>query len=724
MIIKSLRIKNFRSYYGDNEFKFSDGLTLIIGDNGDGKTTFFEALEWLFNTSFENKESTNISEMKKSELAIGDSDTLCVSIVFEHDGEKELIKSFTFEKIDENSFKPRDFSFNGYETIGSERSLISGKELIDRCFDSFIRKYCLFKGESQLNVFDDPTALKTLVDKFSDIRKFEKYVNVTTELEKKSDEAYKKECRLDKKISQQAEILEQQLLELNTEIFNLRKDLRKQEEVASSYKIKLEDLEKNQETSEKYQDIMNRIKTLSEKRTKFKGMILENFNAQLLENFWILAPYPSIFEEFQKKVSSFGKEKRSQHEKYIAQQAATEAKREVIDQITTFANAKCQLPWDLPDKETMQEMLDDEICKVCGREAKKGSEAYKFMYSKLQQYLQHMEQKAAESVVEESKKKTLFINKYIDELRTMSISFGGTTAEDIVKKKTEIIDRFEFIGARKIDIEKLDKEIQELEDEKSRLLIQADGISEELLEKDFKDIKGFFEQEGRAKSRINEYQNKLDLSEQQKAELEKEFSNLDPTTNIAKIYNKVHILLSKVMEAFANAKEENLRRFLALLETRANYYLDKLNANDFRGIIRINSTINESAEIKLFSSNGTYICDPGGAQETTMYMSVLFAISDITTIKREEDYPLIFDAPTSSFGAFKENVFYNIIDKIKKQCIIVTKDLLEVDKITGIKRLNEDKINELTCKVYRIEKQEDYEPTDLSTIRTIIKPIK
>lgn len=29
------------------------------------------------------------------------------------------------------------------------------------------------------------------------------------------------------------------------------------------------------------------------------------------------------------------------------------------------------LPWNLPDKETMQEMIDDEICKVCGRPAKK-----------------------------------------------------------------------------------------------------------------------------------------------------------------------------------------------------------------------------------------------------------------------------------------------------------------------------------------------------------------
>jgi len=55
MIIKEITIKNFRSYYGDNKFVFSDGLTLIVGDNGDGKTTFFDALQWLFNNTLDEK---------------------------------------------------------------------------------------------------------------------------------------------------------------------------------------------------------------------------------------------------------------------------------------------------------------------------------------------------------------------------------------------------------------------------------------------------------------------------------------------------------------------------------------------------------------------------------------------------------------------------------------------------------------------------------------------
>ena len=53
MIIKNITIENFRSYYGVKSMDIGDGLTLIIGANGDGKTTFFEALEWLFDTTVE-----------------------------------------------------------------------------------------------------------------------------------------------------------------------------------------------------------------------------------------------------------------------------------------------------------------------------------------------------------------------------------------------------------------------------------------------------------------------------------------------------------------------------------------------------------------------------------------------------------------------------------------------------------------------------------------------
>lgn len=85
MRIKSIDIKNFRSYYGENNhFEFSDGLTLILGDNGDGKTTFFEALEWLFDTTSERANLSNVSEMRKSKLEIGEHDEVYVAMTFDH----------------------------------------------------------------------------------------------------------------------------------------------------------------------------------------------------------------------------------------------------------------------------------------------------------------------------------------------------------------------------------------------------------------------------------------------------------------------------------------------------------------------------------------------------------------------------------------------------------------------------------------------------------------
>lgn len=130
--------------------------------------------------------------MRKSELDEDEADTMSVSM-FLSIMEKRGVEESDLRK-EKRSMSSDEFAFKGYETNGAERMQRKGSSLIDVCFDAFIRKYCLFKGESQLNVFNEKEALRTLVDKFSDIRKFEDYVAVT-ELEAKSDGAYAKECR-------------------------------------------------------------------------------------------------------------------------------------------------------------------------------------------------------------------------------------------------------------------------------------------------------------------------------------------------------------------------------------------------------------------------------------------------------------------------------------------------------------------------------------------------
>jgi len=268
------------------------------------------------------------------------------------------------------------------------------------------------------------------------------------------------------------------------------------------------------------------------------------------------------------------------------------------------------------------------------------------------------------------------------------------------------------------DVKVLDEEIKDIEDEKSRLLLQAGNVSESLLSSKFQDIKGLFEQSKQAEVRLTELNGDLNVLNIKMKDLKDRLEDLNPSSTQTKITKKVHYTLEMIYKAFQKAKEYNLKQFLGDLENRANNYLEELSASDFHGQIRLVSTTEETTGIRLFSSNNTEIKKPSGSQKTVMYISILFAISDFTKEKREEDYPLIFDAATSSFGDSKEEGFYNIIDKkIKKQCIIATKDFITKGQV----RTND--IEKLSCSVYRIKK-DNFDSSNLATIQTIIERIK
>ena len=384
-----------------------------------------------------------------------------------------------------------------------------------------------------------------------------------------------------------------------------------------------------------------------------------------------------------------------------------------------LVNGAPELPWYLPNQETMEEMLHDHICKVCGRPAEEESDAYAFMLNKLNLYKEHIALEAKRKSEKEAiKEMELFKYNNIEDLHNLSISLSGNNESQINSIAREISDRRSLVFRLNQDLKEIERQIQEIKDEKSRLLIQAGDVSEDVLEKDFKDIKGLFEQKERANVRLTELKGELDILQKQKEEYQEQMDDLNPSSSLVRVYQETHRVLDEIAKAFLKAKNNNLRLFLTELEEKANTYVEKLSANDFHGEIRLRQTANDSTEIHLYSSNGTEIKKPSGSQKTVMYISVLFAISDFTQEKRDEDYPLIFDAATSSFGDSKEESFYNVIDNIKKQCIIATKDFITDSKV----RFSE--VEKLTCSVYRIKKVDGFDSTNMATIRTIIEKIK
>ena len=56
MYISTLKLLNFRSFKGEQEFHFTDGKNFVVGNNNVGKTTIFEAVDFLFNDLKRNQE--------------------------------------------------------------------------------------------------------------------------------------------------------------------------------------------------------------------------------------------------------------------------------------------------------------------------------------------------------------------------------------------------------------------------------------------------------------------------------------------------------------------------------------------------------------------------------------------------------------------------------------------------------------------------------------------
>ncbi len=465
---------------------------------------------------------------------------------------------------------------------------------------------------------------------------------MTSYFEQQSGNLVTKELKKDKKQEVIIKQLESDLNKVQSEISDVRNSINTKEKAVSDYETRLRILEENQEDAcENLQGINARIEQKKIEQRRLMGCINLDYNAMLLDDMWILRAYPSILSEYQKKVSALSREKRKLQKAEDERIAIEKGKQEAIKEIQKLANNATPLPWNLPDKETMQEMIDDEICKVCGRPAEKGSEAYNFMVNKLNEYLEHIRKESESAQQQETPIKPLFENTYINELHTRSIQLSGDTEQELSELATVIADRLLFVQTRKQDLEKVNKDLTEAEDAKMQLLIQTPDLTEEMLIKNFKDFKGLSDSSKRASLDLQDLNHKLEELEIQKQELKDKQNQIVPSNGIVRVYQKVHITLERIMKAFEAAKDRNVEEFIKTLEEQANIYLKKLNADDFRGVIKIKRTADGSAKINLYSSNDTVIANPGGAQKTTMYMSVLFAISNITTLKRDEDYPLI-----------------------------------------------------------------------------------
>lgn len=160
MLLKSLYLKNFRTYKGPEEINFANGdknITIIQGDNEVGKTTIMNAITWcIYGAEFYKKPGNEPiwSKSTSYELENGEEDFVEVRLILEDAKGKEVkfIHKLEFFKNDNGDCVKGSSNQNIY----IDEIPVSFKDTyISKHMPKNIRKYYLFDGEQLENYFDE-----------------------------------------------------------------------------------------------------------------------------------------------------------------------------------------------------------------------------------------------------------------------------------------------------------------------------------------------------------------------------------------------------------------------------------------------------------------------------------------------------------------------------------------------------------------------------------------
>lgn len=685
MIIKKVVIENFLCYYDKKEFFFADGLNIILGENGEGKTKFYEALIWLFNGNTHDLKSL-ISARKIHELDEDNSFKVEVKVqVEQRKVVKQVSRFFQFEKKAEG-IAIYNYSLKGIkENTKGERETVDGNDLLKEIFPSELRKYSMFEGESELNIFNETNSLKNLIDTFSFAKYYGKYTDSISYFEKRIDKDIDKESRRNKTQERNYRLLQGEIDITQRKLRDLKNSLK----FANSEKEKsekgLDEIENNLKNAEDIKIINNKIRDIEGKIRRDEANIDENYTKALLDEKWILVHFESIFKEYATKINSLGRKRRKledEHQREIGkkQQRQTTA--------AELINEFIPLPIETPSKELMQEMLDEEVCKVCGRDAPKDSDAYNYMMQKLEKLLKSL------SKEEEQEEEPLYKYDYLRRLK--SIQHNQEANLHFTKGIKDLIDeRYEFNKGLKKVVKRYKEKLEANEADKIRILSESNQSEIDLLHT-LNNFRAFGKTSKEADKNITRFTHEIEELEKiintKKAELDK----IDRESSNNYLIETRQVIRD-IATIFRDTEKRKFNEFLEILEKKSNRIFSEINVDAFTGIIKFKLNANKDVRIELQEANGRIFARPNQSLLTSKYLSILFAISELTKENNDESFPMIFDAPTSSFGETKTAQFFNLLNNTHGQKILLIKDFLVKDSANNLdikeefKRIKRDK---------------------------------
>ncbi len=631
MLLKKLRLENFRQFIGKQEVVFSTdserNVTIIMGENGSGKTAFAQAFTWCLYGETDFQDRSMLNKAIAVEMLPENNKKVRVDLYLSHRGtDYTMTREQNYKKKLDGLLNISQTTFNiSYKRKGQQEFLSPGDvpARMKKILPKELSRFFFFDGERIGNMSKDIhkgrsnefgnavrglLGLNAFISALDHLNPRSKYGVIGSYSESYDASSNSKISEYTKEIDD----AQDELNKIDKRLENIEKEIAIAQDRCGELSLKIQ---QNSE-SEAIQNRKDKLKLNIEKtKTKF-NLTLE-----------------SMLKQFNNNASSY---------------FAISMIKDTLEQLSN----KDKISKGIPDihARTIEYLINRHEC-ICGAEIKLGND----VYMKLNELLKYIPPQSIGTAIDHFVKESSIRTKTSSELfNDISINYATLRGfeSDIENMKDEIITiennlkGMANVSALQTELMKFEKLIRDRNSERDENNIEKGSLTT-------------------TRERFNTKRSELALRDNKNRKIE-----------IYKAYAKyMHVELTSI---YKNNEDQVRKR------------LEKSINDIFKSIYEggLSLTIDEKYNIQVLVDDFDEF-NVGIETSTSQSISIIFAfISGIIKLAREnsnttdneikmldsEPYPLVMDAPLSAFDKRRIKNVCDALPKVAEQVIIFIKD--------------------------------------------------
>ena len=628
MLLKSIRLTDFRQFVGEQKVEFSidpeKNVTVIMGENGSGKTTFAQAFTWCMYGTTDFADSYVLCKATLQDMRPGDYKTVSVELKVEHKGQDYyILREQTYQLDNSGKLKrpsPTKLTIRYKSKDGQQEFIPENKKdsKVKEILPEELSGYFFFDGERIGNMSKEIQSGKS--KEFAEAVK--KLLGLDTYL------AALKHIKGARKNSVVGSYEEQYDAHSDSRIADYGRDIQSLQAQMDSKRTRIDELDTLiPQLQEEIQEL--RIKIEKNKDSESMTKEIKTLQATMERN------NTFIGNSTQSIVSSFQKNYRT----YFYQKMITDVLQVLVD--------ADKLDKGIPDihQRTIDYLIARGTC-ICGTPITNGDEHYQHLIKLLEYIPPQSLGTLINQFVEQCNYRISSTVNIFDSISSQLADVAGRVDEnhDCESRITEIEEQlksFDDVGPLQTKLMAYNKDLREKNSEKSRLDQEIGGL-----------------------------QTRIDRCESERRNLSLKNDN----NRKIEIYKAYAEYIYSVLQNDYKEQEKKIR-------TELESCINEIFTSIYNGgmSLKIDDKYNIQTIVNDYKDFNV-----GVETSTAQSISIIFAfIAGVIKMARSnqnneklstEPYPLVMDAPLSAFDKARIQTVCDTLPNIAEQVIIFIKD--------------------------------------------------